>query len=225
MARSCRTSSAGGGGDLFSGHLGLVALALAFAVLWAFLLGGVIETLTRPEGPRYLDGFAGACGRSFGRFLILVAASSVFYWLIFKLSGWLYGRLAEATREITAERTVLFWAVLIAALIVGLLHLVRMVFDYAKIAVVTSDAGALQAFASGVRFVAARPRQTIAVYAALTLLALAVAALYAVLAPGAGLSTWWTVLAAFLVAQVYLVGRIGLRVALLGAQARLYRRA
>jgi hypothetical protein len=210
-------------GRLLDNHVGLVALGLAYLVLWAFLLGGVVEVLRRPEGPRSYVGFTAACGGSFRRYLSLVLMSGVLYLLIFRLSTWLYGKLADATQELTVERTLFWQAVSIAVVIIGLLHLIRMVFDVAKIAVVVHDIGALRALYTAVRFVAGRPGSACAAYGAPTLLVLALTTLYAVVAPGVAQANWATVLLAFLVAQVYLAAKIGLRIAVLGSQMRLYR--
>ncbi len=46
--------------------------------------------------------------------------------------------------------------------------------------------------------------------------------LYLWLAPGAGQSTWGSVALALLLSQVYLVGRLVVRVGLLAGQMRLY---
>lgn len=234
LAQTFRTTIIGGSavltnldnwwsGRILFTHPGLVALGLAYAVLWAFLLGGVLEVLRRPEGPRSYAGFTTACGATFRPFLVLVLFSLLAYGMVFRFSAWAFGKLSDATRDATEEGPLFWKSVAIAALIVLLLHVVRMIFDYAKIAVVTRESGAFRSFLEALSFVATRPLPAFAAYAMPTLLVLVVTAIYAFLAPGAGQSTGLTAFLAFLAGQIYLVAKIGLRIAVLGSQLRYYR--
>lgn len=210
-------------GRLFTAFpVGLVALGVAYALLWTFLTGGVLDRLAgrRPGG---LAGFLAACGRTFGRYLLLALAAGILYVLIYLLGRRLYAWIEESTRDVTTEWTVLVRVLAAAALVVALMHLVRMVFDYAKIAVYSDGVSAWRGLRRGVGFVASRPGRTAAVYAGLALAALLVVAVYAGVAPGAGASTALTVAAAFLVSQLYLVARLAVRLSLLGAQLHLFR--
>ena len=206
-------------GDLFSVPPALVVAGLLHAAAWAFLLGGVLERLARPGGGA---GFFAACGRHAFRFLRLTLLSGVLYYLIYRLARAGFGAIEEASRDVTSERTVLLWVLAGAALTVLLLALVRVVFDYAKIAIVTHGRrSALAAAWAGARFVASRPFATLGLYAAFALLGALLLALYALLPPFAGVATWPTVILAFLVAQLALAAKIALRLALLGAEAAL----
>ncbi|HEX9733946.1 MAG TPA: hypothetical protein VGG06_18385 [Thermoanaerobaculia bacterium] len=212
-------------GRLFTDFpVGLVSLGVAYALLWTFLAGGVLDRLAghsaRPGG---LAGFLAACGRTFGSFLLLALASGVAYALIYLLGRRLYGWIEDSARDVTSERTVLLRVLLAAALVVALLHLVRMVFDYARIAVYSDGVSALRGLRRGVAFVAARPGRTAAVYAGLGLVALLLVAVYAGVAPGAGASSALTVVLAFLVSQLYLVARLAVRLSVLGAELHLFR--
>ena len=61
-------------GDIIAdAHPGLLALGLGYAVLWAFLLGGVLDCLARPKAPFVLEHFFAASGRTFPRFFRLSA--------------------------------------------------------------------------------------------------------------------------------------------------------
>lgn len=219
-------------GRIFTGSAGgwgLLAAGLGYALLWALLLGGVIDRLGRSSGhaswrlsSREL--FA-AGGRYFFRFVRLAALSGVTYALIYLGARRLFGAIEKAARDVTVERTVLAWVVAGAALVVLLLTLVRVVFDYAKIAVVLEERrSALGAVWAGVRFVARHPLRTLGLFWTFTGVALLLLWLYGALAPSAGPATWAGVILAFLFGQLALVTRLGLRLATLGGEASLYRR-
>ncbi len=210
-------------GRIFSDFPAIVYLAAGYALLWLFCLGGVLEAMKSPEGPRYREGFFAACGRSFGRFLSLAVVSGVLYFLVYQLSRWLFGRLDAAIGDVTVERPVFFAVLAVAGFTVVLLHLVRMVFDYAKVAVVLRDVSAPRALGQALGFVRRRPGRTVGVYAGVGVLALGLLVLYALVAPGAGQSTFVTVALAFLLSQVYLALRLALRLSLLAAEVALFR--
>lgn len=230
-------------GDIVAdGYPGIVGLGVGYAVLWAFLLGGVLDRLARPEAPLTLDRFFAAGGRYFPRFLGLAVISGVAYALIYALGRKLYGWIEAASRDVTVEKTVLFQVLAASALVVLLLVVVRMVFDYAKIATVLEDRGNLTPEGGkrnvtpeggkrnivllaweGLRFVLARPLATFGVTFGFGILGAALFALYLWLAPGVGQSSVAGIVLAFLGSQLYLIARLSLRLGLLGGQMSLYR--
>lgn len=215
-------------GRLFTdGPIGLLALGVAYGLLWTFLLGGVLDSLSRGAGSdradRGFSGFTAAGGRTFFRFLQLTLAAGVAYFLIFRLSRWLFRQIERSSRDVTVEQTVFLKVVAVAALAVLLLHLVRMTFDFAKVSVFADDVSAPRAFIGALGFLVSRPGPALAVYFGLGAAGLALVALYAWTAPGPGQSSFATVFLAFLFSQLYLLARIGLRVALLSAELHLYR--
>lgn len=211
----------------FTGGWGLLAAAVGYALLWALLLGGVIDHVAGRSGAGRrglsLGRFLAAGGRTFFRFVRLAVLSGVLYLLLFLGARRAFGLMEEAARDVTTERTVLLWAACGAALLVVLLSMVRVVFDYAKIAVVTEDRrSALGAARAGLRFVASHPVRTLGLFWIFTGAGLALLWLYGALAPTAGPGTWLGVVLAFLFGQLALVVRLGLRVAVLGGGAALY---
>ena len=209
-------------GRIFSKDSLLLWLGLAYLVVWSFLLGGVIES-ARPDGVLGgIRGFLEACGRTFGRFFSLALLAGVFYYGIFRFSAWLFVRLEESLRNVTVETTAFRFTLVIAALTIVLLHLVRLVFDYAKIAVATEDHGVFRGLWRGCRFVLSRPFSTAGLYSSLGLLSLGLLGLYSLVAPGAGQSSTLAVLFALGISQLYLLGRITLRVALINAELNFF---
>ena len=206
------------------GFPGLVGLGLGFALLWAFLLGGVLDRLARPGEPFAVDRFTAACGRYFSRFVRLALLSGALYFLVYLLGRRLYRAIQQTTRDVTEERTIFLWVVLAAALVVFLLHLIRMVFDYAKIATVVEDRDSVLAAAwDGCRVVLRRPLAAFGVYYGFGAVAAALLALYAWLAPGTGPASLPGIVVALLFGQAYLAARLFLRLGLLGGQLSLYK--
>lgn len=225
-------------GRLFEVEPALLWTGLGYALLWVLLLGGVLERLARPAGaagprgeggpaepePWGLAAFFGAGGRYFFRFLRLAAISGVLYYGIYRLARAGFHALERAMRDVTAERTALLWVLLGAALVVALLTLVRVVFDYARIAVVAQGRrSALGAAWAGLAFVLEHPVRTLGVYWGLAVLGLVLLGLYALVAPEAGPASWAGVVLAFLLGQAALATRLGLRLATLGGATALFR--
>ncbi len=128
------------------------------------------------------------------------------------------------TRDLTEERLVLAAYLGGAAVVVLLLCTVRIGLDYAKIAlVVESRRSALLAALRGLGFALRRPLRTLGIFLGFVLLGAGLLALYAMLGPDAGQSTWVGVLAAFLAGQLLLLARALLRLSLLAAETDFYR--
>ena len=218
-------------GDHLSPPPLLVGAGLLYARVWAFLLGGVLERLAWLGGKvvarERAAGFFAGCGRHFARFVLLALLSAVFYYAVYALARSGFGRLEDATVDVTSERTVLLWVIAGTALVVLLLSLVRVVFDYAKIAVVADDRGgalfgASRGLAAALRFVAAHPLSTLGLYWLIALAGVLLLGLYAALAPTAGGGSWPAIVLAFLLGQLAIAGKLALRLVTLGAETAYY---
>ncbi len=209
-------------GELFTSRAG-VAFGLVYALVWLFLLGGVLDRFARRERKFVLAPFVAAGARFFPRLLRLTLVSALLYFGIYRLGRWLFPWIERQTRDVTVERTALAAYLAGALVIVALLGLVNLVFGYAKIAVVYEGRrSALESLLRAARFVAARPLKTFGLYGVLALLALALVVLYAWLVPGSGQASILAILLAFGVSQLYLVARLALRLTFFAAQTRLY---
>lgn len=218
-------------GRLFSapGAAGILAVGVVYALAWAFLLGGVLQRFARPEGFEgqvFSQTFFGNCGRFFFRFVRLAFFSGLLYLGIYALARAGFRGLQTWTREVTTERMVLLWVLLGAGAVVILLVLVRLVFDLAKVMAVLEDRhGMLITLGAATRCFAGRPLTLLGLYLGLALLWLLALAGYALVAPTAGPATWLGLVLAFLLAQVLLALKIGLRLALLAGEMAVYREA
>jgi hypothetical protein len=211
----------------FSGGLFLdtstVGIGAAYALIWLFLLGGVLDRCARRERKFVLAPFMAAGARFFPRLLRLTVISGVLYFGIYRFARWLFPWIERSLRDVTVERQVLSAHLAGALVVVALLGLVNLIFGYAKIAVVYEGRrSALGALMRAARFVAGQPGKTIGLYLTLALIGLFLIALYVLLAPGPGQSTGLGIALGFLVGQLYLVARLALRLTFFSAQMRLY---
>lgn len=207
---------------LFRQPPSIVALGVGYALLWAFLLGGVLHRLA---GSRFLDdpGFLAASGRTFFPFVRLALLSAVLYYLIYRLQAWLFHLVEVSTRDVTVERVVLVYTLLAAAATAALLGIVHLIFDYAKIATVIEGRRSMtMASLRGLGFVLSYPVRSVALAMLVGLLAVALVLLYSFVAPGPGQSSVVAVLAAFALGQLFLAAKLGLRLLLLGSETALF---
>lgn len=209
-------------GRIFTTHRGLVALGVFYALLWTFLLGGVLDHLGRKD--RFdLARFAQEGARSFGVFFRLVLISGVLYFGVFYGARKLFEWIDVAIRDVTSEQATLFYYLLGASAVVGLLVVIRLIFDYAKIAAVGPyRPGALRAARQGFVFVLRRPWRTVGLYLTFLVLGGVLMLLYGLIAPVGGAPGWIGIIWAFALGQIYLVGRLWLRVGLLGSELSLF---
>lgn len=218
-------------GRLFSapGAAGILAAGMVYALAWAFLLGGVLQRFARPEGFEggvFSQTFFGNCGRFFLRFVRLAFFSGLLYLAVYLLARAWFRGLQTWTRDVTTEGTVLLWVLVSAAVVVVLLALVRVIFDLAKVMAVLEDRhGMLITLAAAARCFAGRPVTLLGLYLGLALLWLLALVLYALVAPTAGPATWIGLVLAFVLAQVLLAVKIGLRLSLLAGEMTVYREA
>jgi len=215
------------GGRLLSENAALAVLLVAFGLAWILLQGGVVARLVGPPRAAFsLRGFFSDAGGYFIRFLMLGLMSAGVYWLLYRMGGWAFGLLSDSFRDAGTERQLINRVLLLGTVFVVLLHAVRMIFDYAKIATVVEGTRFMPvALWQGVRFVAGRHLQTALVYTIIALASLAFLWFYTLVAPGPGQSSTASLLFAFVFSQLFVAGRLFLRVALLGAQAEVYQDA
>ena len=201
----------------------ITALLAAYLVAWTFLSGGVLDRYAR-QRPTRAFGFFGASGIFFWRFLRLAIVAAVVYWFLFLyVHQWLlddaYRRL---TRDLSVERSAFLWRITLYLVFGACLVGVNLMFDYARIRLVVEDRrSALGALRAALVFVGRHPRRVMGLYAMNTLAFLVLLAIWALAAPGAGrggVMMWIT----FVVAQVYLMARVVLKLQFMASQTALF---
>lgn len=207
-------------GGLFTDFPPVVAVGIVFALLWTFLMAGVVERAVHGKSRR---SFGQAMGYWGFRFVRLALLGALCYWAVYSIHGTVFDRLADHTDSMTSERSVLMWSLAGYGLTALLLVLVHVAFDYAKIATVAGERGsALLAAIHGFGVVLRNPLRTLGLFFCFAAAAGLVLALYGAIAPGAGTSSWATVLVAFLLGQAMVIAKLKLRLARIGAETALY---
>jgi hypothetical protein len=214
------------GGRLVLQQRALVAAGLGYALLWLLLLGGLIDRYGRGEERPGLSQLLAAGGSNFLRLLALALLAASLYVGLFFAASWTFKKLGLALRDVTAEATVLQCYLAASALLLLILALVMLVFDYAKVAAVLEDEkNPLKALRRGFRFVTRRSFTVGGLAGLVATCALALIALRTLADPGTAESTVVGVVAVFLLGQLFLLGRIVLRLALVAGEVALYRTA
>jgi hypothetical protein len=196
----------------------------AWMVIWSFLSGGVIDRYAR-QRPTHATGFFAACGLNFWRFLRLGVLAWLVYGALFAIvHPWIFDLLYPAAiAGGTVERTAFVVRLICYVLFGTFLVLCNLVFDYARIRIVVEDRhSAIGALVAAARFVRRQPA-TLALYLLNAGLFLALALLYAIVAPGAPQGA--AILIAFGIGQVYILLRHYLKLLFYASQTAYFQGA
>ncbi len=180
--------------------------AAAYAVLWIFLSGGILDRFARARPVRTAAFFA-ACGVFFWRFLRLGVMVGAAYWALFAwLHPYLFGTLWNGwTRTITTEREAQAVRVGLYLVFAASLAVVSLIADYAKVRAVVEDRRSMVgALGASLRFVRRRPFRVFGLYLLSAVASVIVVRLWFTAAP----SAWASVPVAFLLTQMYLLLRV-----------------
>jgi hypothetical protein len=136
---------------------------------------------------------------------------------------WLFDQLfVTLTRNLSVERTAFGWRLSFYVMFGAVLLLVNLLLDYTKVRIVVEDRrSVIGALSAAMRFIGRHPAQVFGLYALNTVAFMALLAVWALAAPGAGrwgLSMW----AAFLVTQLYVVVRLLMKLQFLASQTALF---
>ena len=191
-------------GRLFAGA------GIAYALVWIFLLGGILDRYAR-QRRLGTHGFFAASGVFFFRFLRLAVLAALVWTFVFGvLHAWLFGGFYRwITRDTTVERTAFVWYAVLTVLFVLVVAAVMVVFDYAKVRAVVEDRRSMiGALLAGARFARRHAAAAAGVFLLNALLfGLAVAA-FALLARGAAGGDGLALATSLVVAQAYVLARL-----------------
>jgi hypothetical protein len=201
-----------------------VTAAIAIYLLaWTFVSGGILDRYARQRATR-AHGFFAAAGVFFWRFLRLAIVAAAVYWFLFTaVHGWLFEDLyTRLTRNLAVEREAFLWRLGLYVVFTALLALVTLVFDYARIRIVVEDRrSAIGALIAALSFVARHPGPVLGLYALNALTFLVLIGIWAGVAPGAG-GAGLSLLLGFLGSQVYVLGRLIVKLQFLASQTALF---
>jgi hypothetical protein len=213
-----------GFGMLTSTTLGLVIVSL---IAGAFVNGGILEVLATDDDRRSLmHRFFRGGGHFFGRFLRLLAATLA---AAFVTSGIAAALTAAATKPLAESD----WDA--GGFVAGIINLVVLAIvwgffllaqDYARIRIAADDSPkAMRAWFRSLGFGLRRLVPTFAIGLTITVASGVLLALWLLYDGSASSSTWVGLLALVVVQQAVVFGRIGLRVALVGAERHYHTRS
>jgi hypothetical protein len=212
--------------SLADGQKEIVPIASALALYlagWTFVAGGILDRYARQRRTR-AHGFFAASGVYFFRFLRLAVIAGIFYWWMFDfVRYWLFEEwYPDLTVDVRVERTAFVIRGAMYAAFGALLLFGNMIFDYTKVRLVVEDRrSAFLAMLAALRFIVRNPRLTFGLYALNSLMFVALLAVWALVAPGAGgggASIW----IGFLIGQIYLIARLLLKLHFLASQTALF---
>ena len=199
---------------------GPIALAV---VLWAFLWGGLMDRFVRGRaaGPR---GFLAAGWRHFSRFAIISLASGVVILVLYLtvhavLFGPVYTWLAGRA---DSEPLAFLWRIGLYVIFGGLIAVVGLVADYARVSVVVSDGrSAREAIRLGATFVRRHFSTVLTLYVLTGTMFVAVLAAYGVLDiyGGSRVGGW----RAIVLGQAYILARLAIRLMVAASEVALFR--
>jgi hypothetical protein len=195
----------------------------AYLLLWTFLVGGIIDRYARQRATR-ANGFFGASGVFFWRFVRLAIVAGFVYWFLFAyVHEWLFDTwFRNATRDLNVERTAFFWRVGMYAIFGALLVAANIIFDYAKVRAVVEDRlSMLGALGASIGFIRRNFGRVASLYVVNVALFLVVVAVWALVAPGAG-RTGMSMWAGFILGQLYLLARLFVKLQFLASQTALF---
>jgi hypothetical protein len=195
----------------------LAGAAGAYAALWLFVSGGILDRFARGR-PIYTAAFFAACGVYFVRFLRLAVVIGAAYFALFR---WLYpflfvtvyglwsSDLSAGDRDDLRVRGVLYALFAVALVLVGA------VADFAKVRAVVEDRrGMLGAVAASIRFIRRRPLRALGLYLLNLFALMVILRLWAQAETGTYAPSWL----ALLVVLLYLVARIWAKLAFMASE-------
>lgn len=190
----------------------VTAAGATYLLAWIFLTGGIIDRLAR-DRPLRAHAFFQACGGFFFPLLRLSLVSALAYGVILgRLQPWLLEDLYDRwTENLDSERTAVLLRFAFYGILVLALAVVNLWFDYAKVRLVVEDRrSAIGALRAAARFIRRQPGAVLVLYACDAALFVAVLALYAGVAPGAGISPL-RASAGFAIGQLYVAARLAVK--------------
>lgn len=202
----------------------LFFISLLYVCVNTFLAGGFVGIYSkdyRSSFPEFLmDG-----ARNFGKFFRIALVALVVYYLFFGvLVDWVNNTIHEWTQNDASETVPYLYYMMRNVVVLLLLSLLFMVFDYARIRMVVDDrTSALGATVAGARFAFPRLLKTYGMYLLLTAIGVLLVIVYAVLEKSMPQESYWPLVFLFVLQQLYMVARLSLKATFYASQVTMYR--
>ncbi len=200
-----------------------LVVGMLYLVAGTYLAGGALWVL-RDARPHFLPAvFYQGCGRNFGRLFRLLLVSLVCYSIVFALGGLLGVPAGKIWGKGLEEHPIVIYNWFRSAVVLLLLLLVNMIFDYAKIHTVAEDQrNPFRAALSSAKLVFANFGRTSGAYAMVAAAGIALTLLYLAVSGWLPRRNWFWIALVLLLQQAYIVSRIWVRLLFFSAQTRVY---
>lgn len=211
-------------GTIFGVPFVALAIGALHALVWLWLLGGILDGWLRVGERRGVVGFVRACNDGWGRLVRQAACALPLYGVIYLLHGRMAEQLEAGSRDLAREMPAIFQMFGLYALTALLLTLVNLWFTAGKVATIADrGCGALRGLGRGGLFLLRRFGSAVGLYYALLALGGLLFAGWSLVAPGATHDTPTAIALAFAAGQLFLAARLVLRLAVFAGLAELYR--
>lgn len=210
---------------LFDLPSSLFILILVYILLHTFLAGGILSVFNQEEPQFAMKEFFGGARRHFLRFFLLLLLSWLFFGAVgFALRNGLYLILDDIAENSLTELTPFYLGLLFHVLILFLIFLIQMVFDYARIQIVMENGkDIVLASVKALRFVFRHPGLTLGIYYMIFFSSVLISILYVLIRGLMPQSTFFAIFLAFLLQQLLVFALIFLRCWLYSSEMELYR--
>ncbi len=202
----------------------LFFISLLYVCVNTFLAGGFVGIYSkdyRSSFPEFLmDG-----ARYFGKFFRIALMALVVYYLFFVVVvDWMNTSIYQWTQNDASETVPFLYYMIRNVVVLVLLSMLLMVFDYARIRMVADDrTSALASTAAGARFAVPRFVRTYGLYLLLTAIGVLLVAGYAILEKSIPQESYWPLVFLFILQQLYMVARLWLKATFYASQVTMYR--
>jgi hypothetical protein len=221
-----RASAGGDEDDDGGGTIDAVTLGLGgvYLLLQVFLAGGVLAVVRGTQGAWTVRGLLHGAGFYFGRFFRIWLVTLALWWLVFTVNAPLTRWVEHQAREAVSERTATVWLLGRHALLLAVLLGVHLVASYARVITVLEErTSSVLAYFSAFVFCLRHLLRAAGQLALVMLAGVVLLALWHALDSAWVTTGYRTQLVTLLLAQLLMLGRIGLRVGLQASQIALYR--
>jgi hypothetical protein len=202
----------------------LFFISLLYVCVNTFLAGGFVGIYSkdyRSSFPEFLmDG-----ARYFGKFFRIALVALVVYYLFFAVVvDWINTSIYQSTQKSASEIVPYSYYMIRNVVVLLLISLLFMIFDYARIRMVVDDrTSALASTVAGARFAVPRFVRTYGLYLLLTVIGILFILVYAILEKSLPQESYWPLVFLFILQQLYMVARLWLKATFYASQVTMYR--
>jgi len=202
----------------------MFVLGIIYWLFNAFLNGGILMQFVNPEQKFNLGSFLTTCCYFFVRFFRLLLIGLGVIVLVFLLSSVIFALVGLLAGNIENEIVKSLLRLLAAGSVLLILLFFNMILDYAKIiTVVWDELKVLKAVRLAMGFVRSNFGKTLILYFGISFLALILLVLYFSIHGWLKGASAMVILATFLLQQIYIISKLGIRLDFFASQMYLYR--